>query len=317
MRPQQNSEETDFLLGKLTEHDQELIEKGYFNDAGSFEELLIAESELFDAYAAGRLSADDNERFESRLMTTPKQRDRAAFADALAEYALRSSGAEKETLISKWKSGILQLFSIKPLLSYSLSTAALLLLAVAGSWWMSSGPTAQRRTDVAVSIPPGISDDRILEVNSPPDFSDMPAEESSDERVAQPARNDRKAKALPSASPRAPRGLSQVISTIVLTPGSVRDNGRAKVFVLPKATTRVDLKLEYDEFDHESYYAVVETADGQQVWRGKARYKDGIVSVDIPSNRITVGDYIVSLKGLSQMKTYDTVADYSFTVERK
>jgi len=73
-----------YLLGELTEVEQEALEQRYFNDRLLFEQMVQAENALVDRYARGLLSPEVRDRFESYYLAHPKRRERARFAEALA-----------------------------------------------------------------------------------------------------------------------------------------------------------------------------------------------------------------------------------------
>lgn len=61
------------------------MERRLLSDDEFFEEFELLESELLDQYVYERLSDEDRVLFEKRLLQTPKQRERLAFATALKE----------------------------------------------------------------------------------------------------------------------------------------------------------------------------------------------------------------------------------------
>ncbi|HEX6737229.1 MAG TPA: hypothetical protein VF310_03045 [Vicinamibacteria bacterium] len=81
------SRHMEYLLGRLPDEEQDRFEEeSLMNDEG-FEELVAAEDDLIDAYVAGRLTADDAQRFEARFLAAPARRERVAFARALRQLA--------------------------------------------------------------------------------------------------------------------------------------------------------------------------------------------------------------------------------------
>ena len=316
----QNMDAVNYLLGKLDEAEQEAIERDYFQKTGSFDELLMAESELYDAYVLDKLAADDRDRFECRLLITARQRQRAGFADALVNYVSsgHTAAIRPSTRGAGWIRSFKELFLSQHLLFYSLASASVLLMAIGAFWWISLDRGGAAETQVAgssapaepVPAPPSTSSSmpESMVTDATPSPSDPPLTERAAAAPRPPAAKAEKQRANP---------IAALVSTIVLSPGATRDNSGGEVFVVPSASTHLDLRLEFEELGHSSYFAVVETADGQQVWRGKVTHKGEVAFARIPSKRIKAGDYIVSLKGLHPSKTYDPVADYSFTIERK
>jgi hypothetical protein len=76
---------TRYLLGLASEAEKEEVEAEYFADDESFERLNAAEDELFDAYAAGRLSLADQAAFRQRYLASSEGRWRLTFARALRQ----------------------------------------------------------------------------------------------------------------------------------------------------------------------------------------------------------------------------------------
>ena len=76
-----------YLLGALSEAEEEALEREYFADPEKFEQVWAAENELVDNYARGRLSGVDRERFERRYLSSPERRRWVAFAEGLVRVA--------------------------------------------------------------------------------------------------------------------------------------------------------------------------------------------------------------------------------------
>jgi len=74
---------TRYLLGAVSETERENIEAEYLADAGVFEQVLIAEDELVDAYARGELSDGERRQFEKNFLTSARGRERVHFSRAL------------------------------------------------------------------------------------------------------------------------------------------------------------------------------------------------------------------------------------------
>ena len=65
-----------YLLGDLSEQEQDGIEELYFTDDDYLDKLLVAENELIDDYLRGKLSAAERRKFERNYLTTPEKRQR-------------------------------------------------------------------------------------------------------------------------------------------------------------------------------------------------------------------------------------------------
>ncbi len=316
-----------FLLGKVADAQRSEIEIDFFQSASSFENILIAENALTDAYVAGRLSSDDRRLYEQRLLINPNQRERAAFAKTLIKYA---SSLPVETTVepprSNWAITLVRYLSGQPLASYSLGAAVFLILAGGALWWTSNNlvpandelakNVTQPTSETSMPVPGNEPEVRTLLENRNEGVS--PTETNSE-----PERGSRPVKDRPSrqAKPAESITSSRMISTIILSLGSTRDAGTAKAYILPRRASAVRLQIPLDSDGYPNYFAVVETVDGQQVWSGKLpqrRSKDARnVSVSVPGARLRSGDYIVTLKGSAIGKSYETIGEYSFAIERR
>jgi hypothetical protein len=88
--PDNDARLTRYLLGEVSEHERQTIERECFRaDGEAFAELAALEDELRVAYAQRRLSAADRVAFERKYLTTVSDRARLAFAQALSTMADR------------------------------------------------------------------------------------------------------------------------------------------------------------------------------------------------------------------------------------
>jgi hypothetical protein len=328
METDQNGLAARYLLGKLSDEEQANVEKEYFHDPSSFEDILIAENSLIDAYVSDRLSPEDRLLFEKRLLISPRQRQRARFAETLVSYASRQPIEESVSPTSQplWLTRFVSSFSFRPLLSYSLAAAALLISATGIFWFASHAPARLDIEDLAhIQTPAAIERDKSLPAQQTEEPRSAITKENQtvlkDEAIGhQPTAKSSQLLPKPELARRAISPA--IVSTIILSLGSTRDAGAGKVFVLPEKTGFVNLKLQFECRPFSSYFAVVETADGQQVWKGRVSGSSMInngktASLTVPAQRLGRGDYIVSLKGLTKAGLYESVADYSFTVDRR
>jgi hypothetical protein len=74
-----------YLLGDLSEDEQETFEREYFRSDETFDRLQAAEDDLIDAFAAGTLASAAAARLRERLERSPGGRARLELARALRE----------------------------------------------------------------------------------------------------------------------------------------------------------------------------------------------------------------------------------------
>lgn len=80
-----------YLLGRLEDREREAFELRFIDDPLLSDTVASVESELFDDYLSGDLSAADREAVERNLLVTPEQRQRLTSARALRAVTGRSN----------------------------------------------------------------------------------------------------------------------------------------------------------------------------------------------------------------------------------
>ena len=95
----------DYLLGHLSEEEQERIEERLMVEDDFFEELEISKGELIEEYHAGELSQDDHQWFERHYLATPEGKRHSTFALALGSIKRPNPlPAPKPTLLDRLRS---------------------------------------------------------------------------------------------------------------------------------------------------------------------------------------------------------------------
>src|SRR5882762_4306650 len=75
-----------YLLGQLNDRARQEIEQQLILDENLFEELLVAEDEIIDAYLNGKLNADDRGAFERHFLATPERQEKLKFGRSFNRY---------------------------------------------------------------------------------------------------------------------------------------------------------------------------------------------------------------------------------------
>lgn len=329
----QNNLAEQFLLGKLTEEETVKIEEEIFSKNDQFENILIAEYDLIDAYVSGNLSAEDQSRFESRLLLNPNQHQRVEFAETLVNYASKKTAEYQDSIVyeSSWLQAFSRLFSIKPMLSYSFALTAFVFLG--GAVWLAINNNSPLLPNNE------LVDMRTTELGTvveQPEFS-VPNEEQKSGNKA--IRENESSKDKLTTIERSPKAIANqsstsrrteqsqkptpVYSTIILPFGLTRgDNTTPTEFDVPAKADFVNLKLKFEEGDFTSYFAVIETVEGQKIWSGKilkstVSKNERTVMATVAARLLKKGDYIITLKGMTKEQTYESAGDYSFSINRR
>ena len=123
----------DYLLGRLPEEEEVRLENGYLAVEGAQERLLVVEDELVEAYARGRLSSDERDLMERRLLASAEGRRKLEVAEALIRIA-EESAAYPEPAPVAIKNRIPPRTGIFQPVFLRLALVAAALILIAGIW---------------------------------------------------------------------------------------------------------------------------------------------------------------------------------------
>jgi len=297
-----------FLLGNLSESERSEIEDSFLSQDDFYQELLIAEDDLIDAYVRGELPASERALFEQRRLTSPHPLERVKFArtlfNSVSEKAAAVPSARAPRRASSWRGSLAGgFFTRRPALALAFA-AALFVIILGGLWFM----TGRRRVHPAPEQVKTIQPTTVTPTESP--ASQAPAE------VPQRAPDEERATARET-----PKRAAPVIATFTLLPGLVRGGRGAGPLVLPAGATEVRLRLTLEGEAYEKYRATLSTPEGRGVWTqdvtNRPSLKSTHVSLGLPADLLKDGDYVLDLSGVTAAGKWESVADYSFRIVRK
>ena len=124
----------EYLLGRISEQEQEAVEIRLLNDQEFREGIEIAESEMLDDYLNEELSENERLLFEQRFLSTPVGQRRINFARALKQRSAKSADAER-TVPSTIKRKELPLVSRIFASRLALAASVLLMLGMGLGIW--------------------------------------------------------------------------------------------------------------------------------------------------------------------------------------
>ena len=305
-----------YLLGLLPEEDEERLDQASVEDDSVALRLRMAEDDLIEGYVRRTLATETRQRFETYYLSSPRRRERVAFAarflGAVDRAAIRadmaSGGSHSESattvLHSKLVPGVL-------------ASAAVLVVAF-GLMLLNSGQLgdlqrvsggesaalqrARREPDQQLPGPRA--------ANPPPVTGQEPVK-----RLETPGRSRPLA---PAAEP----SEAQEATTIafVLLP-QMRASGPAPVLALPAGADRVAFELRLEPNDDASRYEVAlkDPATGRAVWRSERLAKtssgdEASLVVVVPARALEPRHYVFHLNVPSSGGQTDVVGSYSFQV---
>jgi len=306
---------TRYLLGAVSETERENIEAEYLTDEDVFEQMLIAEDELVDAYARGELADQERKQFEKNFLTSARGRDRVHFSQALAGVVSDARSVPRRVSPSPSPSFFTALWaSLTPKVRVA-GVAFAVLLVAAFSWLL------LERMSMRAELQ-GLRAEQVR----------LTEQSKELQRVAdvERARNAELAAQLAERGPEPvttepPKGVvqrpSEDIIAFNISPGSVRGSGGTTLGV-PRSAKFIRLTLSFERpSSHQEYRAAIETADGNTVWRndsfGSRSGLDRVSLPSIPASALPPGDYVLLLTGKQADGNFEPVANYSFRISRK
>ncbi len=305
-----------YLLGRLSGDDRERLEKRLLADEDYFQQLLFLEEELIDEYLAGELTAEERERFDSYFLSAPERQQQLRFAKAFRKYAVSAAvNRAPEAAVGARRSALQAFFlSLRPSRPAFLFALAALLAIVIGGFWL-----IRRRSQPAP----------VMTRNEP--ASPTPAPQpgpttnlNGGEIVAQatpaPVNNNAKPGLAPTPPPRNESPKSVVVP-VTLASGLVRGDGDWKrVKVSPDISiVRLQLELDASSDNYQSYRAVLQSASGREVLtrsglRAGGGARGKTITLDVPARLLKRDDYYLRLSGQNPEKEFEAAGSYSFRV---
>jgi hypothetical protein len=318
---------TRYLLGELSEPERAALEQEYFSDPQLFDQLVQTENDLIDDYVRGRLSSPLRERFEQCCVTDPKRRVRLRFAEALATRldAIEESSSAAAVAPrpvhdalarhSLWAQMIARLRNARPMPAFA--TALVVLFVAAGVWYFIN--TTRLRRELREAEDARVrAEQRELALRQGIDSERTRSEQLASElgRLQSEQQNAR-----PNQTP--PNQPLPAFASLILTVGGARGahTGPPATLVIPTRTMTVRIQLNLTDNDYPSYAAVLQTADGEQLFKreglqSRSQARPHLVVI-VPANRFANGDYILTLKGVRQKGEVEDVSKLLFRVEKK
>ena len=312
-----------YLLGELSDEEQQRLEERLLTDREYFERLQIMEVELVDEYARGALSAGEQERFDIYFLSTPERHQMLRFASALRRYVSAASPARqaeptqrRHALISAWQSLAASLRVQNPALGYSLS-AALLLIVLAGIWSMVRTRQLQNQLEWTRRQETALEQELKRQFDEQRARALQLAQELERERIQRTLLEQARGSPLPSN----PGPVPPATISLVLTPGLVRGGDGTKKLSITSSTSLIRLDLQLLGDDYSGYSAVLHNDEGAEVYivnMLKARSTGGgkVVRALLPAETISQGDYYMQLSGITAGGDIEGIGKYFFRAIR-
>jgi len=277
-----------FVLGELDEQPRLEIEERLITDPEAFAELGAAEQELVEAYLEGTLSPDDRQRFERHYLVHSKHH---GFLNVVRLLKLRASASPAGARsVTAWRN-LKELVAFHPAWTAVAATVVLLLLG-------------------------GNLTFLLWHFRLQGQFDQVRIQQGREELMRQQLQ-DRVALLQTQLESR--QGVPGQAPMFVLTAGQLRSIAPMARIEVPAGARLVRLQLQLQGDRASSYKAVLADADGNDLWfqaKLAAASIDGrdAVTVLLPAELLSRGDYQVKLNGISASGDPLLIATYTFRV---
>lgn len=289
-----------YLLRELPEDERQDLSDRLLEDSSLYSQLLLVEDDLIGAYVRDELSPRQRERFQQYLMATPEQRERVEFSRTLVDYLGQNPELADSIADESAPQPLSSFFRLFQHPVVTLAIAGLLLLSTLAGIWFVRDAWRLRASLQRLRV-------------------EWEALKSTERQLRQELSEQRTLNAQ-LESQKTPGPAALVVSLI---PGLVRDlNGPAKL-VIPAATQLLQLRLSLDRADHSvAYRVIVKTTDGMEVLSQRVANSSQppsrqVVLVDLPARLLEPADYLVTLQGTRDGKTFLDIADYYLRIREK
>lgn len=316
-----------YLLGRVTESEQETVEVRLMTDRPYFEQFLRLEEALTDEYVGGHLNEAERERFENHFMRAPGRRESVEFAATLKRYVSEPAPPDPASPVKNrrlpfrrgpasaqgWPAAaVVSLFSVALLLLTAgiLLTVKLVRLREDNERARAAQASADRARE---ALDRRLDDERAR--------GDELARRLA-EAEAQLRQKEQQLASLNESGMARPAATGRETVSLTLEPGMDRGAAGVNRTYLPASVQRLRLKVGVRAGEYKSYRAEVRTPEGETIWEQAGLKSQGgrnraVVAVELPASRLKGSDYLMILSGNTAGSAYEVAGTYHFRVVKK
>jgi hypothetical protein len=317
-----------YLLGELTLEEQVLVEQRLFLESEYAEMAQAVENDLVDDYLHDDLTVGERKKFEDRFLDQPEHRANLKIAEALKKYlaagvAVDPSKVTGSTSVRPIPNDLFSLFRRRPVVSFSLATALLVIFSII-AWNVFKSMRSNRGEQPSQAK--GEHPAKNQPTGEPRPAGSVNRKEDEDantaERRQDPGRPDRSGKKdTRTQGTQQQRSLSTFATFEILPGGLSRSGGRPHTVRISPKLESVILLLPLDMPEHYDRYRYELLSGGRIVHKRELKsgtYTSGpIVSITLRAKLLNQKSYQINLRGIAADGRLSAPSTYLFNVERE
>jgi hypothetical protein len=288
-----------YLLGELPVEERIALENEYLADKDKYDQVCRVEDDLLYRYARGALSPADRERVERQYLTNPWRRRHLEFAKALAQVIdgeLAKRSAAKRIIGVSWMSRLGALPSgLRSVLRLIPAIAAL--VVVSGGTWL-----AIETSRLRVRLREARHEVESQQQRAQTQLRQITELETQYKRLTE--EHESLLAQLLAAEKTGSWRLAPVLLTISVE--EFRSSGAkgTQTLLIPPGAPGAQLRLNLPENVFPTYRVTLTTEDGSEAFRKnglkpRSDKAGDFVIVNLPASRLSNGDNVLSLSGIS------------------
>jgi hypothetical protein len=268
-----------YLLGDISNEEQEGIEQRLLVDEDFTEELSMTRTEMVDDYVAGNLSAKEKQEFENHFLSTPEHVRIVEIGKALnnrLEDQSRDSAIRNSPALPRYRIRSLNVI-------ISLTACAILAVAAYFVWDLVRDRQPNNNPANEAQKQRRILENELVKLNRPATSAQT----------------------------------SFAVVSLNLKPILVRDIGENRSVVIPRNPSIVRLRLELPVVKYQTYATSLQTDDGVDLGAidglmASTLNNGKVVVLDLPSWLIRPGSFQIKLTGVLPSGQSEDITRYPF-----
>ena len=315
-----------YLLDELPAEERATIEDRYFDSDSFFQEMVVAEDELVEAYLFDELSGDRLARFRDQFLTSPARRQKVEITRALLQalQALPATSLSSTETPAPQRFSIVSIFRGPALLPRWLVLAATLFLILGGLAVVQVIRLQRQLTR--------LTDDRAFLEERRRELENESASQSA--RVEQLTSELERARSQPLQEPQQTRNSSRQnqseldaqpsseVATAVLIARLVRGANKTQVLNIPIRAAILRLQINVEPGNYAGYRAIIKDDNREIVTKnnltGQKMGNGYFITMDIPVSQLSARrNYLLTVSGVDSKGEIEDIGLTYFNVVRK